>query len=458
MNNIETLYKEWQSLQPVKAEYQQRLDQKFMLEFNYNSNHIEGNTLTYGQTEVLLMFGRVVDNANMKDLEEMKASNIGLKMIRLEAEDKERPLTESFIRELHHTLLREDYEEQRIYPDGSVHTYTVHAGIYKTRPNSVKTVTGEIFEYASPEETQALMADLVRWYNLAEIEGTLTPIELATLFHYRYIRIHPFEDGNGRISRLIVNYILHRHGYPMIVVKSADKSNYLTALNQCDIAVGKVPADGACASIEQIKPFVAYMTGCLERALIISIKAAKGESIEEDDDFEKQLRIIERNAKKEIPQDAHVVTPQDKMDVYNKFHRQLTDRLIDTLKPAVAFYNQLTVLYFMTKDKDQISGSGFFELNCKEELTPDMSEKNMDILKDAQSIMLWIHLENVKSIYKMKDTPIRLNAGVLFDLQHYTFNGATYRYGTYPTQTQLDNFIKEVKDKVLTTIQKATEV
>jgi len=51
---------------------EERLNRKFMLEFNYNSNHIEGNNLTYGQTELLLMFGRVVGNAYMKDLEEMK--------------------------------------------------------------------------------------------------------------------------------------------------------------------------------------------------------------------------------------------------------------------------------------------------------------------------------------------------------------------------------------------------
>lgn len=275
MNKIETLYKEWQSLQPLKEQDQNRLDQKFMLEFNYNSNHIEGNTLTYGQTELLLLFGRVVGEATMKDLEEMKASNVGLKMVKEAALDKEQPLTEYFIRTLHQTLLREDYTEYRQLPDGTNISYVVHAGQYKTRPNSVITPTGERFEYASPEETPALMTDLLQWYNQAEAEGTMSPIELASLFHYRYIRIHPFEDGNGRISRLIVNYILYRHGYPMIVVRTKDKKNYLAALSKCDAVVGKIPSDGAQASLEQTKPFVDYMTGVLCKDISTNIAIIK---------------------------------------------------------------------------------------------------------------------------------------------------------------------------------------
>ena len=280
MDKISVLFKEWQSLQPLKESDKIRLDQKFMLDFNYNSNHIEGNTLTYGQTEMLLMFGRVVESAMMKDLEEMKASNVGLKMVKVAALDKEQPLSEYFIRTLHQTLLREDYTVYRQLPDGTNTSYTVHAGQYKTRPNSVITATGERFEYASPEETPALMTDLLQWYNEAEAEGILSPIELAALFHYRYIRIHPFEDGNGRISRLIVNYILYRHGYPMIVVQSADKDNYLIALNRCDIVVGPVPSDGARAELSQITPFVEYLGKCLERALTVSIQIAKGEKCE----------------------------------------------------------------------------------------------------------------------------------------------------------------------------------
>ena len=102
------------------------------------------------------------------------------------------------------------------------------------------------------------MTDLVDWYNEAEKEGRLSPIELAALFHYRYIRIHPFEDGNGRIARLLVNYILAKHDIPMIVIRSRKKSEYLEALHSTDLAVGSSPSDGAKASIHSISPFLRY--------------------------------------------------------------------------------------------------------------------------------------------------------------------------------------------------------
>jgi Fic family protein len=159
---------------------------------------------------------------------------------------------------LHQTLLREDYIVYRDLPGGMQSSYTIHAGQYKTRPNSVITRYGDRFEYASPEETPALMADLVNWYNAEEELGRLSPVELAALFHYRYIRIHPFEDGNGRIARLMVNYILSRHGLPMIVVRSRKKQDYLEALHQADLNVGPIPSDGAHATLNEIAPFVRY--------------------------------------------------------------------------------------------------------------------------------------------------------------------------------------------------------
>ncbi len=265
----------WRQLKPERDAVKDKLTRKFSLEFNFNSNHIEGNTLTYGQTEVLLLFGRVVGTANMFDLEEMKAHNVGLKMVLSEAKSGN-PLTETFIRQTHKILLREDYEVYRNLPGGMTTSYTVHAGCYKTRPNSVITPSGERFEYASPEETPGLMADLVHWYQEEEVKGELNPLELAALFHYRYIRIHPFEDGNGRIARLMMNFILARHEYPLIVVPTKTKRQYLKALSAVDDIVGKTPADGAKATLKQAQPFVAYLETLLTVEMQTDMVVAQG--------------------------------------------------------------------------------------------------------------------------------------------------------------------------------------
>ena len=214
--------------------------------------------MTYGQTEILLLFGKVVGEADLRHVQEMTASNVGLRMMTEAASLKDMPLTQNFIRTLHKTLLREDYIVYRGLPDGGQTSYVIHAGQYKTRPNSVITRYGDRLEYASPEETPSLMSDLVDWYNEAEQDAKLSPVELAALFHYRYIRIHPFEDGNGRIARLMVNYILSRHGYPMVVVRSRKKNEYLEALHQTDLEVGSVPYDGAHAGIREIRPFLKF--------------------------------------------------------------------------------------------------------------------------------------------------------------------------------------------------------
>lgn len=260
MKSIEDVMNEWNALQPLSDRDREMLSRRFTIDFNYNSNHIEGNTLTYGQTEILLMFGKIVGEADVRDVHEMTASNVGLKMMKEEAQLKETPLTQHFIRTLHKTLLREDYTVYRNLPGGVQTSYVIHAGQYKTRPNSVITRYGDRFEYATPEETPALMSDLVDWYNDAERSGKFTPIELAAIFHYRYIRIHPFEDGNGRIARLMVNYILTRHDYPMIVVRSRKKKEYLEALHRTDLTVGAAPSLGAHASKRDIQQFLTYFT------------------------------------------------------------------------------------------------------------------------------------------------------------------------------------------------------
>lgn len=255
MDKLNDLYQRWKSLLPLSERKRYLLSQRFTVDYNFNSNHIEGNTLTYGQTELLLLLGKVSGEGDLKDYNDMKASQVGYEMMREAVNLKDMPLTQNFIRQLHKVLLREDYTVYRNLPGGMTTSYVIHAGQYKTRPNSVITRYGDRFEYASPEETPALMSDLVDWYNEAEKNGQYTPVELAALFHYRYIRIHPFEDGNGRIARLMVNYILARHDWPMIVVRARDKWKYIEALHKSDLKVGSEPSAGAHATLKQIASF-----------------------------------------------------------------------------------------------------------------------------------------------------------------------------------------------------------
>jgi len=272
MDKVGSIMARWHALLPLSDRDREMLSRRFTIDFNYNSNHIEGNTLTYGQTEILLLFGKVVGEAEARDVAEMTASNVGLKMMTEEARIKDVPLTQNFIRTLHKTLLREDYTVFRNLPGGQTTSYTIHAGQYKTRPNSVITRYGDRFDYASPEETPALMSDLVDWYNKSEQSGRFTPVELAALFHYRYIRIHPFEDGNGRIARLMANYILSRHDYPMIVVRSRKKNEYLEALHKTDLTVGATPSLGAHASKRDIQQFLTYFTNLFVEEVTYNIR------------------------------------------------------------------------------------------------------------------------------------------------------------------------------------------
>lgn len=278
MKKIDQLYNTWKILQPLDSRKQYLLSQRFTVDYNFNSNHMEGNTLTYGQTELLLLFGKVSGEGDLKDFNDMKASQVSLKMMEEQAHLESMPLTQNFIRTLHHTLLREDYVVYRTLPGGQQTSYTVHAGRYKTLSNSVITRYGDRFDYASPEETPALMTDLVDWYNEEEARGKLTPVQLAALFHYRYIRIHPFEDGNGRIARLMVNYILVRHHWPMVVIRNRNKSQYIEALHHADVVVGPTPSDGAHATFQQIGPFARYFQKLVTTELEYDIEFVKEQS------------------------------------------------------------------------------------------------------------------------------------------------------------------------------------
>ncbi|MGD1889888.1 MAG: Fic family protein [Cyclobacteriaceae bacterium] len=280
MTNITTavaLKKELDTLRPISKANEMRIMQKFRLDWNFHSNNLEGNSLTYGETKALILFGITAQGKPLKDHLEVTGHDEAIKWVE-EVLKENRPLTENFIRQLHELILKEDYQTDAITPDGKPTKKWVRIGQYKELPNHVKTATGEIFYFATPEETPAKMHDLLKWYR-EEKEDT-NPILLAAEFHYKFIRIHPFDDGNGRTARILMNFILMQFGYPPVIIKTQDKENYIAALRQADAGI--------------IEPFIEYITDNLIRSLEIMIKGAKGEDIEEPDDLDKELALLKQ--------------------------------------------------------------------------------------------------------------------------------------------------------------------
>lgn len=276
-DRVEQLVSEWKALQPIEVEARKKLDKKFRLEFNYNSNHLEGNTLTYGETELLLFSGDIYRPHSVRELDEMREHDVAWRMVEEWANDKERPLTEQAIKNLNEVILVRPFWKEAITPDGQPTRREIKIGTYKQYPNSVRLANGQVFEYASPIETPAMMQELIDWFRVEEASG-LHPITLAAMFHYKLVRIHPFDDGNGRIARLLMNYVLLLNDLPPVIIKSTDKQAYLRVLHIADIG--------------DYEPFISYVAEQLEWSLQISIKAAKGESIEEENDWQKKLRLL----------------------------------------------------------------------------------------------------------------------------------------------------------------------
>ncbi|MBP6181809.1 Fic family protein [Flavobacterium sp.] len=276
------LKKELDDLRPINKEQEGRIMQKFRLDWNYHSNHLEGNSLTYGETKALILFGVTAQGKPLQDHFEITGHNEAINWV-VDVVKGDYPLNENFIRELHTLLLKEPYEVDAITADGKPTKKRINVGRYKTSPNHVKTKTGEIFYFATPEETPSKMTDLINWYREKSEQKDVNPIFLAAEFHYKFIRIHPFDDGNGRTARILMNFILMKFDYPPVIIKTEDKASYFAALQLADAG--------------NIEAFIEYVAQNLVRSLEIMIAGAKGESIEEEDDLDKEIALLEQRLK-----------------------------------------------------------------------------------------------------------------------------------------------------------------
>ncbi len=231
--------RELDRLRPLPKAALARLREQFAIELAYNSNAIEGNSLTLRETALVIREGMTVRGKPLREhfeaLNHQKAFELLEGLVARKAK-----VTEDVVKGVHRLVLA-----------GIADAY---AGRY--RDVNVR-IVGAV---KSPPRFEKVPAQMERLVSELEEPG-VNDVERAALLHYRLVEIHPFVEGNGKCARLLMNLLLMQKGYPVVIVLKADRKKYYDRLRRADLG--------------DPKPFVDFIGQCVERSLDLYLDAFK---------------------------------------------------------------------------------------------------------------------------------------------------------------------------------------
>jgi Fic family protein len=244
----------WEALKNLSPESLRQLRKVATIESVGSSTRIEGAKLSDAQVETLLSN---LDKTSFKSRDEQEVAGYAETMDLVFHAYEELSLTENHIRQLHQTLLRHSGKDEH------------HRGDYKKFPNHVVAFDengkeiGVIFETATPFNTPREMEELVKWANKAIEEKSLHPLLIVAVFNVVFLAIHPFQDGNGRVSRILTTLMLLRAGYSYVPYASLEsviednKDLYYKALRRTQMTLKKDKPDW--------EPWLGFFMRCLKK-------------------------------------------------------------------------------------------------------------------------------------------------------------------------------------------------
>jgi Fic family protein len=239
LERIEIKKKQLAKLRPLPQAVLKRLKSELAIEWTYNSNAIEGNTLTLQETRLVLEQGITIKGRNLREHFEVKNHEKAIHLV----EELARPkytLNEKDIFSIH-SLVLENIESE-------------FAGRYR---NGQVRILGANFIPPNFVKVSALMKELVIYTN--DNPDKVNQVELISRFHHRFVWIHPFFDGNGRTARLLMNLLFLKFGYPPAIILKNNRKQYYRSLNQ--------------ANKGDYKEFVLLIAQALERSLDLYLES-----------------------------------------------------------------------------------------------------------------------------------------------------------------------------------------
>lgn len=227
------------SYRPLPVSAVKKLKEQFEVEMIYNSNAIEGNSLTLKETYLVINEGLTIKGKPFKDHLEVKGHKEALNYLySLIEKGKNNTVSERFIRSLNQIVMQDIDKDW--------------AGKYR---NSAVIIGGADHKPPEALEIPKMMHNLIKWVGKNK---KTHPVELASILHHKLVFIHPFFDGNGRTSRLTMNIILMQAGFPLVIILKNDRKKYYQTLSLADKG--------------EYTPFVSFIAQAVERTLDIYLK------------------------------------------------------------------------------------------------------------------------------------------------------------------------------------------
>jgi Fic family protein len=413
------------ALRPISADQELRIWQKFRLDWNFHSNHLEGNSLTYGETKSLLLHNITAQGKPLKDHLEITGHNEALLEIQ-EAVKQQRPITESFLRQLHTLILKERYQVDAQTAQGQSTRKWVEVGQYKTQPNHVITATGEMFRFAEPFEVAAKMEALVQEAN----SKCSTPEEgllLAAKLHYQFVLIHPFDDGNGRMARILMNLVLMRCGFPPAIIKTQEKEAYFSALRQ---------ADGG-----QFEVFGEYIAARVAESLKIMVAGARGEAIDEPDDLDKQIALLRGKIQETQGGTAQPLTSRIEVRQWLDLVAQpILEQFLNMSEKFASFYGHHSFTLV-------INGVGYQgNKNTLLKQFKDASPESIEVVS-CQANFSKLQMMGIKSNGNDFLSYFTIEAAPLsYQIKSFGFDSIIYKYSQLPAESEVSELVKRLGD------------
>lgn len=216
IKRLDEKLKRLNALRPMPASAVKKLREHFEIEMTYNSNAIEGNTLTLRETFLVLSEGVTIKGKPLKDHLEVTNHKEALDYLHdLTMHENNITISGHLIKSIHH-LVTQNIEKE-------------WAGQYRNAPVRI---TGTTHQPPDALDLPNLINNLIRW--TGRHQKDIHTVELAAIFHHKLVHIHPFFDGNGRTARLTMNILLLQKGYPLSIILKNDRKRYYKVLQEAD--------------------------------------------------------------------------------------------------------------------------------------------------------------------------------------------------------------------------------